>query len=263
MLHHAQHQKKDKANTKDEEKVSKDTIEFHKRFDVPRSESVITSFACAHKGKFLKQGKMFITQNYIGFHAQLFGKHHKKLVIFSDVADIAKEHYGMLPNAVKVTIIKNSKKKEMLFASFLHRDAAHDALVKQWRIVKDKASSAQNGSDSDDEHYSHVGDKKEIELKRLSPRSNESDKGNQYKNYDVTKKNFPPTSTAHEHDGAEKPSLADRAAALVDSGAIVSDENLKSRPTSQQVMVDGGATTTTIEVEAGAPKKLLCGCLPW
>jgi len=259
MLNHAHHQKKDKASsTQEEDKVSKDTVEFHKRFDVSRSEAVITTFSCAHKGKFLKHGKMYITQNYIGFHAQLFGKHHKKLVTFSDVNDITKEHYGMIPNAIKLTIIKNTKKKEMLFASFMHRDAAHDTLVKQWHIIKDKASSAQNGSDSDDDHYSHVGDKKEIEMKRLSPPPAQS----QYKNYDVTKTRLPPSSTAHEHDGAEKPSLADRAQALVDSGAIVAEENAKSRPNSQQVMVDNNTTTTTIEVEAATPKRI-CGCLPW
>jgi len=259
MLH--AHHKKDKPSlhvSVKEEKHPKETADFHKRFDVPRSEEVITYFSCAHKGKFLKQGKMFITQNYIGFHAQLFGKHHKKLVAFADISDIAKEHYGMIPNAVKITTIK---KKEMLFASFVHRDSAYEALIKQWSMVKEKAS-VHAGSDSDDDHYNHVGDKKVVEMKQLSPKDDKG--GNQYKNYDVTKKKLPPASTAHEHDGAEgSKSVSDRAAALVESGAIVSEEKqaAQSRPTSQQVMVpvdNQSATTTTIEVEPTKKRYLCC-----
>jgi len=280
--HSAGHSKTTPSPSEDgDSKYPKETIEVHKRFDIPRTETCVTYFSCAHKGKVLKPGRLFITQGYICFHAQIFGKHHKKIIPFSEVSDIAKKHYGVFPNAIKIT---TNKKKELTFASFMHRDDAYDALMHQWYTLKtDVKRGDSDDSDYESERKSGADKKgdavemKKVEVTLKASKENapkKEDKNNKYNNYDISKKTSPsnapvdnktsddraptpatksPTNKppdnkhADEHANGEHPSsLADRAAALIASGAIVTgDEEGLSRPGSQQVMLQTANEVTS------------------
>jgi len=272
---HSKHGRKDSKVSQDGDKYFKETLEFHKKFDVPRSETVVTYFACSHKGKVLKPGRIFITPSYIGFHAQLFGKSHKKLISFSEISDITKQNYGMLPNAIKIT---TTNKKEMLFASFVHRDTAFDALMAQWCTLKKPAPVTTQDGDGESDDNTDKNDKNGIEMHRISPnhseknksspRGSETNNSNHYEKYDITSKKSHPNSIQSHSDNGASPSspvsLADRAQILLEKGAIVAEDNTDptniSRPTSQQDMLpsDDTKSQTCLPTASKAPKKRYC-----
>jgi len=122
----------------------RETTDVHKKFkDIPQEETVIAHFTCGHKGKALKQGRLYVTQNYLLFFAQLV-KTHKKVIKFTDVKDISPANYGVYPNAVKITL---GSGKELLFASFLIRDKAYGAIRQEWLNAKDRTDNRINYDD--------------------------------------------------------------------------------------------------------------------
>jgi len=240
------------------DKYPKETIEIHKRFDIPHAETVITHYACAHKGKFLKQGRMYVTQSYLCFHAQLFGKHHKKQVAFADITDISKQNYGMIPSAIKIVV---KKKKEMLFAAFLQRDSAYTDFVKQWNIVKGPEKDDGDGEDEYPESVhvqtgaDHLDD---VELKTFSFSTTEKARKNASYNNDITKNRentSSPKNLQNHHPADDHPSVSQRAQALMENGAIISSDNEEQEQTStttqqQEMLADSAAT----------PPRKLCWC---
>jgi len=101
--------------------------------DVPRSEFVLDHHACAHLGKILKQGRLFITPRFILFYANLLGTKVKKKILFENIVEITKTTQSLVAAPIEIHL----KFKRFTFASFLNRDRCYNHLMLQWKLNKD------------------------------------------------------------------------------------------------------------------------------
>jgi len=244
-----------KTKSSNEESYPKETAEVHKRFQIPNTEIVVTHFACAHKGKVLKQGRMYITQNYVCFFAQLFGKSHRKWITFSDIGGITKENYGLLPNAIKITTLK---KKEMLFASFVYREEAFDRLMKQWEVMKHNTVR----SDGTDEEEVEVTGRKHSNSLPMQNLHNRNIKQQEQETTDTHRRNTIDTTQDTSTTDNVIPRKNYVAPASMqgdkpqDSAVIVTNINATfAKQTHTQQLIEPDTATAGF-----APKSCFCGC---
>jgi len=116
------------------DKYAKQNEVLHKHFDdVPKTEFVIDNHSCAHVGKILKQGKLFITPNYVLFYASILGSKVKKTIPFEKVLEIKKGDNSMLISSIEIQF----KYKRFTFANFSHREKVFEHLNLQWKQFKD------------------------------------------------------------------------------------------------------------------------------
>ena len=99
-------------------------------FDLPETESLRAEYMCALYKKILLQGKMFVFDSYICFHANVFGYVKKKVIDMRDIAIVRKATTAILFNNA-VEIIHDGGKREF-FTSFLSRDHAYNIIMKNW-----------------------------------------------------------------------------------------------------------------------------------
>lgn len=105
---------------------SKTNAQFHKLFhDVAAEELLKQSFTCALQKDILYHGKLFVSENWIGFYSKLFGKDIKILIPVTSVILIKKTKAALLvPNAVVIA----TETEKYLFVSLLSRDGTYKLL---------------------------------------------------------------------------------------------------------------------------------------
>jgi len=87
-------------------------------------------YACALQKEILVQGRMYVSQNYISFHANIFGWETQVSIRFKEIGSITKEKTALvIPNAIQVT----TDKDRYFFTSFVTRDATYMMLFKIWQ----------------------------------------------------------------------------------------------------------------------------------
>ena len=104
---------------------------FQRRFQLP-DEVVIDTFICALllRGALLSQGTMYITQNFLCFYSNIFGKKTRVKVPFSDMISLRKcRILKSIPNSIEV----HTQTKKYFWASFIHRDNAYTLINSRWR----------------------------------------------------------------------------------------------------------------------------------
>ncbi|ORZ15981.1 hypothetical protein BCR42DRAFT_353038 [Absidia repens] len=108
--------------------------EFHALFrSVPEDDVLIEDYGCALQKEILVQGRIYISENYLCFNANIFGWVTNLVIAFSDIVDIEKRTTAIfIPNAIQISTLH----AKHFFASFLSRDQAYDLMVDVWRYSR-------------------------------------------------------------------------------------------------------------------------------
>lgn len=115
--------------------------EFHEMFPaVPEGDYLIEDYGCALQREILIQGRLYISENHICFHANLFGWVTDLTIPMYDVVALDKRMTAfVIPNAIQVTT-RNTK---YTFTSFLSRDTTFDVIYNVWRLARPDDSASQ------------------------------------------------------------------------------------------------------------------------
>nr|XP_054388818.1 GRAM domain-containing protein 2A isoform X2 [Pongo abelii] len=107
--------------------LNKYNQQYHKLFkDVPLEEVVLKVCSCALQRDLLLQGRLYISPNWLCFHASLFGKDIKVVIPVVSVQMIKKHKMArLLPNGLAITTTTSQK---YIFVSLLSRDSVYDLL---------------------------------------------------------------------------------------------------------------------------------------
>lgn len=100
-----------------------------KLFSLAEEEDVLDDFSCALLKKVLIHGRLFCTDNYICFYANIMGFKTKQVIPFREVTAI-KRHKGSISNYIEVEC---TNKKCYYFGSFLRRNEAFSFIYNLWR----------------------------------------------------------------------------------------------------------------------------------
>ena len=105
----------------------KRNVVFQARFNLPASEELTADFMCALQQKILLQGRLYISQHYVCFHARVFGQETQLVIPAGDITGVSlAKSLGIVPNAIKLYTTYNV----YWFGSFLKRQEAYALLVK-------------------------------------------------------------------------------------------------------------------------------------
>ncbi|KAM6149705.1 GRAM domain-containing protein 2A [Erethizon dorsatum] len=107
--------------------LSKYNQQYHKLFkDIPSEEMVLKVCSCALQRDLLVQGRLYISPNWLCFHASLFGKDIKVVIPVMSVQMVKKHKMArLLPNGLAITTNTSQK---YVFVSLLSRDSVYDML---------------------------------------------------------------------------------------------------------------------------------------
>lgn len=139
--------------------------DFKKLFgEVPTDERLVVDYSCALQKEILVQGRLYVTQNFLCFYANIFGWETNLTVKWKDVAAITKEKTALvIPNAVLIC----TKAEKYFFTSMVQRDKTYLMLFRIWQnALMDQPMTTQQmwqcvhqcygselGLTSDDEDY--------------------------------------------------------------------------------------------------------------
>ncbi|XP_012584191.1 PREDICTED: GRAM domain-containing protein 2 isoform X1 [Condylura cristata] len=106
---------------------SKQNQQYHRLFkDIPLEEAVLKVCSCALQRDLLLQGRLYISKNWLCFHASLFGKDIKVVIPVLSVQMVKKHKVArLLPNGLAITTNTSQK---YVFVSLLSRDSVYDML---------------------------------------------------------------------------------------------------------------------------------------
>ncbi|XP_055958591.1 protein Aster-B [Patella vulgata] len=105
--------------------------DFHKLFkDVPKDDRLVVDYSCALQKDILVQGRMYLSQNWICFYANIFRWETVLTIPCSEIVAITKEKTArVIPNAIQVT----TEKEKYFFTSFGARDKTYMMLFRLWQ----------------------------------------------------------------------------------------------------------------------------------
>ncbi|KAH8987743.1 hypothetical protein EDB86DRAFT_2087704 [Lactarius hatsudake] len=123
---------------------NKRNADFHELFrTIPEGDYLIEDYGCAMQREILVQGRIYISENHICFHANIFGWVTDVIVPIYDIVSLEKKMTAfVIPNAIQIT----TRTTKYTFASFLARDTAYDVIYNIWRLARpeDGLSEAEN-----------------------------------------------------------------------------------------------------------------------
>lgn len=91
---------------------------------------IFSDYSCALQKDILLQGRIYVTQNYLCFHANIFGWETNLTLKWKDVASIAKEKTALvIPNAILIS----TKSDKYFFTSFVSRDKTYVMIFRVWQ----------------------------------------------------------------------------------------------------------------------------------
>ncbi|XP_023170672.2 protein Aster-B isoform X3 [Drosophila hydei] len=105
--------------------------DFKKLFkEVPNDERLIVDYSCALQRDILVQGRLYVSQNYVCFHANIFSWETYVSIKWKDVTAITKEKTALvIPNAITIS----TAKEKFFFATFASRDKSYLMLFRVWQ----------------------------------------------------------------------------------------------------------------------------------
>ena len=99
-------------------------------------------YGCSLQKEILIQGRLYISENHICFHANIFGWITDLSIPIAEIESIEKKMTAfVIPNAIQIT----TRQAKYSFASFLSRDTTFDVIYHIWRLVKVNADSVSFG----------------------------------------------------------------------------------------------------------------------
>ncbi|KAL3280124.1 hypothetical protein HHI36_017629 [Cryptolaemus montrouzieri] len=140
--------------------------------EVPDDQRLVVDYSCAVQKEILVHGRLYVTQNFLCFYANIFGWETNIVLKWKDVAAITKEKTALvIPNAILIS----TKTEKYFFTSFVARDKVYLMLFRVWQnALMDKQMSNQEmwqwvhqsygaelGLTSDDEDYIAPGTEEE------------------------------------------------------------------------------------------------------
>jgi len=123
---------------------NKRNADFHELFSaVPEGDYLIEDYGCALQREILIQGRLYISENHVCFHANIFGWITDLVIPMYDILLLEKKMTAfVIPNALQIT----TRKAKYAFASFLARDTVYDVIHNVWRLARPDVSSMDGGS---------------------------------------------------------------------------------------------------------------------
>ncbi|KAI9444535.1 hypothetical protein H4582DRAFT_2052826 [Lactarius indigo] len=134
---------------------NKRNADFHELFGtIPEGDYLIEDYGCALQREILVQGRIYISENHICFHANIFGWVTDLIVPIYDIVSLEKKMTAfVIPNAIQIT----TRTTKYTFASFLARDTAYDgAIVNGPGIVLPVHKVTQCACGKEGKHYSEL-----------------------------------------------------------------------------------------------------------
>ncbi|GAA5895314.1 GRAM and VASt domain-containing protein [Sporobolomyces salmoneus] len=116
---------------------------FHSMFkDISNREELIEDYRCALVRDIPVQGKLYLSEHYLSFHAAILGWETNLTIPWSEIVSIEKRMTAkVIPNAIEVTTLHASH----TFSSFLARDAAFKLIAEIWQHVHPGENLAPDG----------------------------------------------------------------------------------------------------------------------
>lgn len=113
---------------------NKRNADFHELFrTIPEGDYLIEDYGCALQREILVQGRIYISENHICFHANIFGWVTDLIIPIYDIVSLEKKMTAfVIPNAIQIT----TRTTKYTFASFLARDTAYDVIYNIWRLAR-------------------------------------------------------------------------------------------------------------------------------
>ncbi|KAG2212948.1 hypothetical protein INT46_008074 [Mucor plumbeus] len=107
-----------------DENVRNASRTFRQIFDIPHSERFVSYYSGAYKSR---QGWLYISENYIGFHSFLLGVETKELIELKEIQEIKKEKSkGIFDDSLRLI---TKYKQEYYLSNMFKRDEVYDLLV--------------------------------------------------------------------------------------------------------------------------------------
>ncbi|KAG8935730.1 hypothetical protein FRC02_006778 [Tulasnella sp. 418] len=128
---------------------SKRNTDFHDLFpDVPAGDYLIEDYGCALQREILIQGRFYISENHMCFHANIFGWVTNLVIPFTTVTALEKKMTAfVIPNAIQIS----THDQKHTFASFLSRDTTYDVINNIWRLAVPGGAAAAIAASSQSE----------------------------------------------------------------------------------------------------------------
>ncbi|PPQ79364.1 hypothetical protein CVT25_002634 [Psilocybe cyanescens] len=113
---------------------NKRNADFHELFPgVPEGDYLIEDYGCALQREILIQGRIYISENHICFHANIFGWITDLSIPIYEITSLEKKMTAfVIPNAIQIT----TRQAKYTFASFLSRDTTFDVIFNIWRLAR-------------------------------------------------------------------------------------------------------------------------------
>ncbi|KAF6027436.1 GRAMD1B [Bugula neritina] len=199
-------QKKKSSNWFSMSSYKQKSEEFHKLFkDIPSDERLLVDYSCAMQKDLLVHGRIYVSQNWICFYANILFKWETTVVIpCHQIKSMTKEKTArFIPNAIQIS----THTEKYFFSTFTSRDKSYlmmfrvwqNALLRQplsgqelWQLVHDLYGTQLGLTASDDDYL--------------------------------------PADSAQESDSAQAPEVS----SIGDSGSAVTHQNL-DMPVSQSL----------------------------
>lgn len=107
--------------------------EFRKLFkDLPDSEKLIVDYACALQKDILLQGRLYLSENWICFHSNIFRWETSICISLREVTSMTKEKTArVIPNALQIS----TENEKFFFTSFAARDKSFLNMFRMWQNV--------------------------------------------------------------------------------------------------------------------------------
>ncbi|KIO07078.1 hypothetical protein M404DRAFT_998507 [Pisolithus tinctorius Marx 270] len=117
---------------------SKRNADFHELFpNIPEGDYLIEDYGCALQREILIQGRIYISENHICFHANIFGWITDLSIPIYEITGLEKKMTAfVIPNAIQIT----TRQAKYTFASFLSRDTTYDVIANIWRLARPEYS---------------------------------------------------------------------------------------------------------------------------
>lgn len=123
---------------------SKRNADFHELFpDIPEGDYLIEDYGCALQKDILVQGRLYISENHVCFHANIFGWITDLTIPMHEIITLEKKMTAfVIPNAILITTRNN----KYTLASFLSRDNTYEVIHNSWRMSGADISGNGGGS---------------------------------------------------------------------------------------------------------------------
>ncbi|XP_019332105.1 protein Aster-C isoform X4 [Alligator mississippiensis] len=115
--------------------------EFKRQFShLPDLERLIVDYACALQKDILLQGRLYLSENWLCFHSNIFRWETTISIALKDITFMTKEKTArLIPNAIQIA----TKGEKFFFTSFSARDRSYLSIFRLWQnALLDRARAA-------------------------------------------------------------------------------------------------------------------------